>query len=76
MEESRHLCINKKICPINCNEWVECLETYDHTYKQSTCCTIICCPIKFPLNLIFFGPCALYNMLRNKCHDTNKNYLC
>ncbi len=62
--------------PINCNEWCRCLETHDHTHQPSICCTMICCPIKFPLNLILCGPCTLYNILRNKCNNTQKNYLC
>ena len=77
MEESKHICSEQDLCPTNCNEWVEYFETYDTTYKPSTGCTILCCPIKFPINLIFFGPCTVYNILRNKCHKTDKkNYLC
>ncbi len=81
---NNHKCLcEKKIfnceinIPINCSEWVECLNTNDGVNHHSDCCTIICCPIKFPINLLFFGPCTLYNIFRNKCNNTNnKNYLC
>ncbi len=77
MEESQSICSNQPLCYTNCREWYECLETNDNINKPSNCCTILCCPIKFPLNLLFFGPCTIYNILRNKCHNTNKkNYLC
>jgi hypothetical protein len=82
-----HKCLcEKKLCNckgnyncicVDCDEWIECLKTKDNLYNESTCCTIICLPIKFPLNLIFCGPFTLYNILRNKCNDTTKkNYLC
>ena len=62
--------------PVNCNQWVENLETNDNLNKNDFCCTILCCPIKFPLLLLFL-PCTFYNICRNKCNKTeNKNYLC
>ncbi len=63
--------------PANCNEWVECLKTNDGLHKNDdVCCTILCLPIKFPVNLIFCGPCALLNICCNKCKNTeNKNHL-
>ena len=61
----------------NCSKWVDCLKTNDGLHKESdTCCTLLCLPIKFPLNLIFCGPCALFNISCNKCKKTeNQNYL-
>ncbi len=84
MEEADHKCLCEKICfnnnnniPINCNEWYECLHTNDCSNNYSIPCTILCCPLKFPLNIIFFGPCTLYNIFRNKCNKTNgENYMC
>jgi len=64
-------------CPVNGNQWSECLNTNDTTNQYSICCTVLCCPIKFPLNLLFSGPCVLYNIFCNKCNNTiDKNYLC
>ncbi len=68
--------VNNRV-PVNCNEWCECLETNDTTNNYSIGCTIYCCPIKFPLNLVFCGPCTLINIICNKYNHTDKkNYLC
>ncbi len=68
---------NKYITSADCDEWKECLNTNDTNQHYSTCCTILCFPIKFPLNLILFGPCTLYNIGCNKRNKTiKKNYLC
>jgi hypothetical protein len=60
----------------NCDQWLECLKTHDIVNKDDMCCTILCLPIKFPLNLIFCGPCVLFNISCNKCKNTkDNNYL-
>ncbi len=73
MEESNKKCN----LPVDCNDWWSYLETHDALYQPSICCTMLCCPIKFPINLIFCGPCTVYNIICNKCYHTDKkNYLC
>ena len=61
----------------NCNEWVECLKTNNGISTESNeCCTFLCLPIKFPINLILCGPCTLFNIACNKCKNTkDNNYL-
>jgi len=71
---------DKASCPITINKWLGAFTTYDNGYNQNddTCfCTVICCPIKFPVLVLCLLPCTIYNIGRNKCnHTENKNYLC
>jgi hypothetical protein len=84
---STYLCNNhtkyadpeKHYCCVNCNEWLNTLKTRDDLSSNgdTLCCTVVCCPIKFPLLFTFGLPCTMYNILRNKCTGTkDKNYLC
>ncbi len=63
--------------PSNCDKWIDCLKTNNGLYNETDeCCTLLCLPIKFPLNLILCGPCALLNIFCNKCKKTkDQNYL-
>ncbi len=70
---------DKECCCVNFNSWLNTLKTYNSFSGKSdnSCCTIICCPIKFPLLFTFGIPCTIYNMSRNTCMKTkDKNYLC
>ncbi len=60
-------------CPININECLDLLKTNDVLQKDSMFCTIVCCPCKTPLLLLFVFPCTLYNICMNKF---NKKYIC
>jgi hypothetical protein len=69
-----------KNCPKDCDEFingfnVKCLASDDDIFDCFSC---LCLPITLPINSIFFGPCAIYNALRNKCDNNkdSKNYLC
>jgi hypothetical protein len=67
-------------CCENFDSWLKTFKTYDALRQKGDtecCCTILCCPIKFPFLFTFGLPCTLYNMSRNKCMGTkDKNYLC
>ena len=60
-------------CPMNINECVDLLKTNDTNQNSSDACTILCCPCKSPILLLFVLPCTLYNMCMNKL---NKKYIC
>ena len=70
---------NHPCCCVNMNDCFDSLKTYENgkKYGDDVClCTFVCCPFKFPLALLFFLPCTMYNICRNKCNNTdNKNYL-
>jgi hypothetical protein len=65
--------MDEHIFPINMNECIESLKTNDTSEKESISCTILCCPCKAPLLLVFVLPCTLYNICMNKF---NKKYIC
>ncbi len=60
-------------CPITINEFTDLLNTNDTSQQQSIGCTILCCPIKSPILLLFVLPCTFYNIVMNKL---NKKYIC
>ena len=78
MDEANKICSeDESLFPVNCKEWCECLNTNDTTQHHSIGCTIFCFPIKFPINLLFCGPCTIFNILCNKYHNTkDKSYMC
>ncbi len=60
-------------CPLNINECIDLLNTNDTSHNDNIACTILCCPIKSPILLLFVFPCTLYNICMNKL---NKKYIC
>ena len=87
MSVNNHLCLCEQVCfkkcrsernlyCYTCTQWVDSFQSNINTAEPSDCLTILCCPIKFPILLVGFLPCTLYNILRNKCNNTNENYLC
>jgi hypothetical protein len=67
--------------PVNCSEFIDMFKlTDDHEngVKKFGLCSFICFPFTLPFNTIMCGPCALYNVMRNKCgnNEKSKNYLC
>ncbi len=78
MDEADNICSKDELLfPVNCKEWCDFFETNDNTNNHSTCCTIMCFPIKFPINLLFCSSCTLFNIFCNKYHKTtDKSYLC
>jgi len=66
--------------PINCSEFFDTFKLYedkgDNGSKQFGLYSCCCFPITLPFNTICCGSCTLYNISRNKCNNTKKNYLC
>ncbi len=68
--------------PINCDEFINTFKLRDdNNYSGSKnfgFYSFCCLPVTLPINTLCCGPCALYNVCRNKCANNkeNKNYLC
>jgi hypothetical protein len=68
--------------PVSCDEFLDMFKLRDdndysgsNNFGMYSCC---CFPVTLPFISICCGPCALYNICRNKCNDyeENKSYLC
>ena len=67
--------------PINCQEFGNTFMLDRNFYndaREFSCYSFLCFPVTLPTNSLLCGPCALYNVCRNKCanNSESKNYLC
>jgi hypothetical protein len=68
-------------CPVNCSEFGDLFildREFGGSYRSFSFCSLICLPVTLPTNSLLCGPCALYNIFRNKCANNSDsiNYLC